>query len=89
MTGLAIMGQNFALNIASHGFSISVCNRTPEKIDTTVQRAFNEGKLPLVGYKDPSDFVRSLKSPRKVILLVQAGKAVDDTVELLQQYMEV
>uniref|UniRef100_A0A7S2XZ87 6-phosphogluconate dehydrogenase, decarboxylating n=1 Tax=Fibrocapsa japonica TaxID=94617 RepID=A0A7S2XZ87_9STRA len=86
--GLAVMGQNFALNMASHGFQVSVCNRSPAKVDTTVQRADAEGKLPLKGFKDPKEFIESLEKPRKVILLVQAGKPVDDTIELLSQYME-
>jgi 6-phosphogluconate dehydrogenase len=86
--GLAVMGQNFALNMASHGFSVSVCNRSPEKVDTTVQRAKDEGNLPLNGFKSPKEFVESLQKPRKVILLVQAGAAVDATIELLSQYME-
>ena len=67
--GLATMGQNLALNIASKGFTISVCNRSPEKVislcadrhvlftlrcqvDATVERAKEEGDLPLTGYKD-------------------------------------
>eukprot|EP00562_Extubocellulus_spinifer_P024217 CAMPEP_0178663476 /NCGR_PEP_ID=MMETSP0698-20121128/28845_1 /TAXON_ID=265572 /ORGANISM="Extubocellulus spinifer, Strain CCMP396" /LENGTH=494 /DNA_ID=CAMNT_0020306535 /DNA_START=229 /DNA_END=1713 /DNA_ORIENTATION=- len=47
--GLAVMGQNFALNMASKGFSVCVGNRSPAKVDLTVQRAKDEGNLPLVG----------------------------------------
>lgn len=83
------MGQNFALNMASHGFNVSVCNRSPEKVDATVARAKDEGDLPLKGYKDPKEFVNSLSKPRKVILLVQAGKPVDATIGVLSEYMEV
>jgi len=86
--GLAVMGQNFALNMASHGFSVSVCNRSPAKVDTTVQRAKNEGDLPLVGHKEVKDFIQSLKRPRKVVILVMAGKPVDDTIAKLAEYME-
>mmetsp|Transcript_27636 Transcript_27636/g.36259 ORF Transcript_27636/g.36259 Transcript_27636/m.36259 type:complete len:486 (+) Transcript_27636:184-1641(+) len=86
--GLAVMGQNFALNMASHGFTVSVCNRSPAKVDTTVQRAVDEGNLPIQGFKDPEEFVKSLEKPRKVILLVMAGKPVDDTIELLSKHME-
>ena len=75
--GLAVMGQNLALNIASKGFPIAVCNRSPEKIDVTVQRAKDEGNLPLVGYKELAAFVEALEKPRKVIILVKAGKPVD------------
>jgi hypothetical protein len=87
--GLAVMGQNFALNMASHGFSVAVCNRSPDKVDLTVKRAENEGKLPLYGFKNVSDFVNSLSKPRKVVILVQAGKPVDETIEKLAEFMEV
>lgn len=83
------MGQNFALNMASHGFTVSVCNRSPEKVDATVERAKSEGDLPLKGYKDPEEFVKSLSKPRKIILLVQAGKPVDATIGVLSEFMEV
>ncbi len=87
--GLAVMGQNFALNMASHGFSVAVANRSPGKVDTTVERAAAEGHLPLYGFKDTKEFVNSLSKPRKIIILVQAGKPVDETIEHLAQYMEV
>ena len=87
--GLAVMGQNFALNIASHGFKVSVSNRSPSKVTDTVERAVIEGNLPLVGYKDVSEFVASLKSPRMIIILVMAGKPVDESIELLSQFLEV
>ncbi|CAM9438050.1 unnamed protein product, partial [Ectocarpus sp. 4 AP-2014] len=83
-----VMGQNFALNMASHGFSVSVCNRSPGKVDTTVERAKEEGDLPLVGYKEPKEFIESLAKPRKVMLLVQAGAAVDATIATLSEFME-
>lgn len=83
-----VMGQNFALNMASHGFSVSVCNRSPGKVDATVERAKEEGDLPLVGYKEPKEFIESLAKPRKVILLVQAGAAVDATIATLSEFME-
>lgn len=86
--GLAVMGQNFALNMASHGFRVSVCNRSPNKVDTTVERAKLEGDLPLVGYKDVGEFVRSLSVPRKVIILVMAGKPVDMTISTIAEHME-
>ncbi|TDH68236.1 hypothetical protein CCR75_004492 [Bremia lactucae] len=86
--GLAVMGQNFALNMASHGFKVSVCNRSPDKVDATVQRAKDEGNLPLVGYKDMKDFVASLARPRKIIILVVAGKPVDMTIAALSEFME-
>ena len=83
------MGQNFALNMASHGFSVSVSNRSPAKVDATVERAKAEGNLPMKGFKDPKEFVKSLSKPRKVILLVQAGAAVDASIATLSEFMEV
>jgi len=86
--GLAVMGQNFALNMAEHGFKVSVCNRSPSKVDTTVSRAKSEGDLPLVGFKDVKEFCDSLSKPRKIVILVQAGKPVDATIELLATHLE-
>ena len=87
--GLAVMGQNFALNIADKGFSISVCNRSPQKVDTTVERAKKESvKGRLNGFKDIKDFVLSLKKPRNVILLVKAGKPVEAVINQLVQVLE-
>ena len=83
MYGLAVMGQNFALNMASKGFKVAVCNRSPAKVDTTVERAKAEGPFPIEGYKDVADFVKAHKKPRKVMMLVMAGKPVDDTIALL------
>jgi len=86
--GLAVMGQNFALNMASHEFKVCVGNRSPSKVDVTIQRAKDEGDLPLVGAYNMEEFVSKLSKPRKVIILVMAGKPVDDTIEQLSQYME-
>mmetsp|Transcript_27363 Transcript_27363/g.65639 ORF Transcript_27363/g.65639 Transcript_27363/m.65639 type:complete len:165 (-) Transcript_27363:2652-3146(-) len=83
-----IPGQNFALNMASHGFKVCVGNRSPEKVDTTVERAKAEGNLPIVGAKDIEEFVSRLSKPRKVVILVQAGKPVDATIEKLAAYLE-
>ena len=86
--GLAVMGQNFALNMASHGFKVCVGNRSPAKVDLTVQRAKDEGDLPIVGTKSPEEFVKQLSKPRKIIILVMAGKPVDQTIATLSEYLE-
>ena len=86
--GLAVMGQNFALNMASHNFKVVVGNRSPSKVQVTVQRAVDEGNLPLIGSSSPEDFVSKLQTPRKIILLVMAGKPVDDTIATLAEYLE-
>lgn len=86
--GLAVMGQNFALNMAEHGFSVCVGNRSPAKVELTVARAKVEGNLQIVGSKDVPDLVARLKKPRKVVILVQAGRPVDDMVTTLARFME-
>lgn len=88
LAGLAVMGQNLALNIAEKGFPISVYNRTTSKVDETVDRAHNEGNLPLYGQHNPRDFVLSLRRPRSVIILVKAGAPVDQTIAALSDHME-
>ena len=48
-----------------------------------------EGNLPLKGYKDIPSFIQSIQKPRKIIVLVPAGAAVDETIEILSEHMEV
>jgi 6-phosphogluconate dehydrogenase len=88
MYGLAVMGQNFALNMASHGFTVAVCNRSPEKVDVTVARAIAEGNLPIIGTKTPEEFIAQLQKPRMIIILVQAGAPVDATIAALSDHLE-
>ena len=81
LVGLAVMGENLALNMESKGFKVSVYNRTVEKVDR-----FMEGRgkgLNFYGAHSLEDFIDSLKSPRKVFLMVKAGKPVDDFIEKL------
>lgn len=89
--GMGVMGQNLALNIASHGFAVSVSNRaaSPKRVDEVVGKAKHEGGFPLKGYKDCGGFIKSLSKPRKVIILVPAGAAVDQTIDNLTEHMEV
>ncbi|KAL0686621.1 hypothetical protein Bca4012_086298 [Brassica carinata] len=61
LAGLAVMGQNLALNIAEKGFQISVYNRTTSIVDETLERAAVEGNLPVSGQYSPRDFVLSLR----------------------------
>jgi len=89
LCGLAVMGQNLALNVAEKGFPISVFNRSSEKTDATVARAAKEGLGDkLTGYHDMKDFVASLQKPRAVIILVQAGAPVDMTIAKLCEFLE-
>jgi 6-phosphogluconate dehydrogenase len=80
LVGLAVMGQNLALNIADHGFQISVYNRTTEKTEAFVaQNPNTPGGV--VGTKTLQEFVGSLARPRKMVILVQAGKATDAVID--------
>jgi 6-phosphogluconate dehydrogenase len=87
LIGLAVMGQNLALNIADHGFRITVYNRTTSKMDEFVAKhpATPGG---LVGESTLEGFVRSLKRPRKIIILVQAGGPTDRVIEGLVPLLE-
>jgi 6-phosphogluconate dehydrogenase len=83
--GLAVMGKNLALNIESKGFSVSVFNRSPEKTNDLLKEA--EGKN-LTGAFTIEEFVASLESPRKILIMVQAGKATDATIEQLLPHLD-
>ncbi|MEK4660337.1 NADP-dependent phosphogluconate dehydrogenase [Paenibacillus sp. FSL R5-0749] len=83
--GLAVMGKNLALNIESKGFSVSVFNRSPEKTHDLLKEA--EGKN-LTGAFTIEEFVESLESPRKILIMVQAGKATDATIEQLLPHLD-
>ena len=82
------MGQNFALNMAEHGFKVAVGNRSHGKVEATVARAKAEGDLPIVGSSGPEEFCSLIAKPRKIVILVQAGKPVDDTIEKLSEFLE-
>lgn len=81
LIGLAVMGENLVLNMESKGFHVSVYNRTVQKVDDFIAgRA--KGKN-ISGTHSIEELISSLKSPRKVMLMVKAGKAVDDTIDML------
>jgi 6-phosphogluconate dehydrogenase len=82
LVGLAVMGQNLALNIADHGFNVAVYNRTASIMKKFVA---DNPSTPggLVGCETMGDLVRAVKSPRKFIVLVKAGPAVDAVVKEL------
>ena len=87
LIGLAVMGQNLALNIADHGFKISVYNRTTSKTDAFVaENPDTPGGL--VGTPTLEAFVQSLKRPRKMIILVKAGWATDAVIDGLVPLLE-
>ena len=85
MIGLAVMGENLALNIARNGFPIAVFNRDTSKVDKFLSRA--EGKQ-VIGAYSIQDFVNSLEKPRKIILLVKAGAPVDAVLAQLKPLLD-
>ncbi|MFP6855846.1 MAG: NADP-dependent phosphogluconate dehydrogenase [Roseibacillus sp.] len=87
LVGLAVMGQNLALNIADHGFKISVFNRTTSKTDAFVaENPDTPGGV--VGTQTLEEFVQSIKRPRKIIILVKAGKATDSVINGLTKLLD-
>jgi 6-phosphogluconate dehydrogenase len=81
LIGLAVMGENLVLNMESKGFTVAVYNRTTQKVDDFVNgRA--KGKN-IIGCQSIEELVENLESPRKVMMLVKAGKPVDDLIEQL------
>lgn len=83
--GLAVMGRNLALNIESRGFTVSVYNRSPEK--TTDLLNDSQGKK-LVGTYSIEEFVQSLETPRKILIMVQAGGATDAMISQLLPHLD-
>ena len=85
LIGLAVMGQNLVLNVASRGYSVSVFNRNPEVTAKFV--AAHPGQR-LLGAKTLPEFVASLSRPRKIMLMVKAGAPVDEVIAQLLPLLE-
>lgn len=86
LIGLAVMGENLALNIANHGWQVSVYNRTVPGIEEGVVQRFMEGPAKnknICGYTDLKDFVLSIERPRKIMMMIRAGKPVDSVINEL------
>ncbi len=86
LIGLAVMGENLVLNMERNGFTVAVYNRTVEKVDKFISGR-GKGKN-FIGTHSIEEFVKSLERPRKVMMLVKAGKAVDDFIEQLLPWLE-
>ncbi|MCY7322214.1 MAG: NAD(P)-binding domain-containing protein, partial [Phormidesmis sp. CAN_BIN36] len=84
--GLAVMGENLALNVERNGFPVSVYNRSREKTDAFMeQRA--QGKNVVATYTIP-EFVESLERPRKILIMVKAGAPVDAVIDQLTPLLD-
>ncbi len=81
LIGLAVMGENLVLNMESKGYTVAVFNRTVAKVDQFLEGR-GKGKN-FIGAHSLEEFVASIERPRKVMMLVKAGKPVDDFIELL------
>jgi len=86
LVGLAVMGENLALNIESRGYSIAVYNRTTSKVDELIAGR-SKGKK-FVGCHSLEDLVKNLAKPRKIMMMVKAGPAVDDLIETLHPLLD-
>jgi len=86
LIGLAVMGENLVLNMESKGFTVAVYNRTVSKVDAFINGR-GKGKK-LVGCHSIEELAASLKRPRKIMMLVKAGKAVDALIEQLLPHLE-
>ncbi len=81
LIGLAVMGENLVLNMEKHGYSVAVYNRTVEKMDTFLE-ARAKGRN-ITGTYSVEDLVETLERPRRIVLMVRAGSAVDDSINKL------
>lgn len=86
LIGLAVMGQNLVLNMNDRGFVVCVYNRTVEKVDSFLNNEARNTRV--IGSKSIEEFCSKLKSPKKIILLVKAGQAVDDFISQMMPFLQ-
>ena len=86
LIGLAVMGQNLVLNMNDHGHKVAIFNRTTSKVDEFIN---NQAKgTQVVGTQSIKDMCDLLKAPRRIMMMVKAGKVVDDTIEQIVPHLE-
>src|SRR5712692_598451 len=86
LIGLAVMGQNLILNMNDHGFVVVAYNRTTSKVDEFLAKEAHGTKV--LGAHSIEEMVKQLKKPRRVMMLVKAGQAVDDFIQQLLPRLE-
>jgi len=86
LIGLAVMGENLALNMEHNGFRVAVFNRTVSKVDDFI-KGRGQGKK-FVGAHSLPELVNVLQKPRRIMLMVKAGKPVDEFIEALIPLLE-
>ncbi|MEJ6400055.1 NADP-dependent phosphogluconate dehydrogenase [Nicoliella lavandulae] len=80
VVGMAVMGKNLALNIESRGYTVGIYNRTAEKTETVMKDHSDKKLVPSYSVED---FVKSLETPRRILIMVKAGKATDAVIDEL------
>ena len=83
--GMAVMGRNLALNIESRGFSVSIYNRSRDKTEEVIAEHSDKQLVP---YYSIEDFVNSLEKPRRILIMVQAGKGTDAVIDELRPLLD-
>lgn len=86
IVGLGVMGRNLLLNMADHDFAVAGLDLDAQKASSLEQEANNSQRVK--GTTSPEEFVKSIKTPRAIMLLVPAGKPVDAVIETLLPYLE-
>jgi 6-phosphogluconate dehydrogenase (decarboxylating) len=85
LIGLAVMGENLALNVESRGYKVAVFNRTVEKVDEFINGKA-KGKN-FIGCHSIEELVKKVKKPRKIMMMVKAGQPVDELIEQLLPHL--
>jgi 6-phosphogluconate dehydrogenase len=86
LIGLAVMGQNLVLNMNDHGFTVAVFNRTVSRVDEFLAKEAKGTKV--TGAHSISELVSKLKKPRRIMMMVKAGKPVDELIGELLPFLE-
>ncbi|MER5352082.1 NADP-dependent phosphogluconate dehydrogenase [Kitasatospora sp. NPDC002551] len=86
VTGLAVMGRNLARNLARNGYTVAVHNRTPARTDALIEEFGHEGAF--VPARSPQEFVAALERPRRLLVMVKAGRPTDEVIEEFAPLLE-
>jgi len=86
LIGLAVMGQNLVLNMNDHGFTVAVFNRTTSRVDEFLAHEAKDTKI--IGTHSIPELISKLKKPRRIMMLVKAGHAVDELIDQLLPHLE-
>ena len=88
VVGMGVMGENLARNAEEKGFQVAVYNRTPDAVDKVMAKAKAQGATRIQGYRSVNEFVNALERPRRILIMVKAGTAVDATIDSLRPFLD-